>query len=253
MKKGIFVLSFLSVLVSSMFFGCSTEATGPAGQGRMTMYMTDSPASYDAVMIAVTKVEVHTSGGGWVTVSDSARTFDLLDLRNGAMTVVGDAMLEAGHYTEIRLTLGGGCMVVVNGQSFSLTVPSNEIKLIHQFTIEAGTQYELLLDFDAARSIVFANGSHHLKPTIRVCPVALTGSISGTVQPLEAMALITATSISDTATTYADATGMFKLLGLTPGTYSVTIQATHGAHADVTVDSVQVIAGQDTNIGIIVM
>lgn len=252
MKRGM-IFALLPFVAALVLIGCSNGPADPQGQGRLTMYMTDSPASYDAVNVVVESVEVHTSGGGWVTINDSVRTFDLLTLRNGAMTVVGDAMLDAGHYTQIRLVLGAGCNVVVNGQQFSLTVPSNEIKLIHQFEIEAGTRYELLLDFDAARSIVFAGGTYILKPTVRVNPVALTGSISGSVQPASAMALVTAASNADTASSYAEVSGMFKLMGLPPGTYSVTVQATQGAYRDTTVTGIAVVAGQTTNIGTITL
>jgi hypothetical protein len=247
------VLSFCLATSLFLLVGCTSDSSDPAGQGRVMMYMTDSPGSFEAVNIVVARVEVHMSGSGWVTINDSLRTYDLLTLRNGAITVIGDAMVNAGHYTQIRLVLGAGSTVVVNGQTFSLNVPSNEIYLVHQFRIEAGTTYELLLDFDAARSVVYAGGSYQLQPTIRVNAVALTGSIAGVVQPPQAAAMVTVISEGDTAITYAEASGMFRLMCLPPASYVVRIQATQGPFRDTTITGAEVSAQQTTDLGVILL
>lgn len=50
------------------------------------------------------------------------------------------------------------------------------IKLIHQFTVGSGQRVDLLLDFDACKSIVqTGNGTYKLKPVIKVIPFVLNG------------------------------------------------------------------------------
>jgi hypothetical protein len=50
------------------------------------------------------------------------------------------------------------------------------IKLIHQFTVDSGQRVDLLLDFDACKSIVqTGNGKYKLKPVIKVIPFVLNG------------------------------------------------------------------------------
>lgn len=248
--KTLFAVIVLFV-TSLTVIGCNEDPLN--GTGRLVMYLTDGPTSFESVNVVIARVDVHMSGGGWVTVNDSTRTFDLLTLRNGAVSVLGDAGLTAGHYTQIRLILGAGSTVTVDGQTFELSVPSNEIKLIHQFRIEAGTQYELLLDFDAARSVVYSNGTYHLKPTIRVRAVAQTGTITGEVLALQTTALITASATGDTAATYSALNGSFTIMGLMPGEYTLRIQGTDNSNFETTVYGVQVRAGQTTNVGVIVV
>lgn len=258
--KVLIILSFLGLFIYS---GCSDESTNPVdeGNGRMKIYLVDSPSSFDSVIICVTSVEVHKADGdstsGWLTINDSLRYFDLLLLRNGASAVLGDTSLAAGHYTQIRLIIGDGSYVVDGGIKHDLEIPSGSqtgIKLIHQFTIESGKVYELLLDFNVEKSIVITGtGQYQLKPTIRVIPVVISGSISGQVSPPDALPVIWTVKGTDTITTYADLLGFFKLMALYEGSYNVNITPTNPIYADTVIAGVQVIANQDTDIGTIVL
>lgn len=257
------IILFLVVLGFGLFAGCSDDSTNPAdsGNGRMKIYMVDSPSSFDSVVVCVSRVEVHSATGdsssGWFTINDSLRYFDLLLLTNGASVVLGDTSLPAGHYTQIRLILGTGSYIVVSGVRYDLTVPSGletGIKLTHQFTIESGKVYELMLDFDVESSIVITgNGDYQLKPTIRIIPVELSGSISGQIMPLDSEPVIMTMKGSDTISTYTDLLGFFKLMALTEGSYEVSIIPANTIYRDTTITNVQVVALQDTDIGVIVL
>jgi hypothetical protein len=139
---------FLAVALIMVFFaGCSdnsTNSTDPVTQGKglLKIYLVDSPASFDSVIIYVKQVEVHKSGSdstsGWYVINDSLRSFDLLQLVNGASAVLGDSVLTPGNYTQIRLILADGSYVIDNGIKHDLIVPSGTqtgIKLNHAFTI----------------------------------------------------------------------------------------------------------------------
>jgi hypothetical protein len=257
------VILVFAVVVFGLCAGCSDDSTNPSenGNGRMKIYMVDSPSLYDSVVVCVSRVEVHSAAGdsssGWFTINDSLRYFDLLLLANGASVVLGDTSLPAGHYTQIRLILATGSYVVVSGVKHDLTVPSGletGIKLTHQFTIESGMTYELMLDFDAESSIVITGtGEYQLKPTIRIIPVELSGSISGLIMPLDAEPLIMTVKGSDTISTYTDLLGYFKLMGLTEGSFDVTIVPANINYRDTVISSVQVTALQDTDIGVILL
>jgi hypothetical protein len=254
-------ISVLSVIIG--FFisvSCSDQTTNvdPVNQnGRLKLYLIDSPASLDSVIICVTRVEVHKSGSdstsGWFVINDSTRYFDLLLLTNGASSVLGDTSLSSGQYTQIRLIIGEGSYVVDQGVKHDLEIPSGlqtGIKLIHQFTIEPGKLYELLLDFNVDKSIIITgNGKYKLKPTIRVMSMVISGSIAGQVLPLDAQPTIWTVYGTDTITTYTDLQGFFKLMALYQGSYDVNITPFDTlVYRDTIITGVQVFANQDTDI-----
>jgi len=227
----------------------------------MKIYMIDAPSIYDSVVVCISRVDVHTAGSaendGWITLNDSTRYFDLLQLTNGANVLLGDAELDAGHYTQIRLIVTAESYIVLQGIKYFLNIPSGfetGIKLVHQFTIESGITYNLILDFDADRSILFeGNGIFTLNPVIRVMPLATSGSISGQILPIEASVIVWTVAGSDTTSTFPNESGNFKLMALPEGTFDVNITSGTQAYADTTISGVQVTAGSDTDIGVITL
>ena len=257
----------LFVLFSAILIwtGCSDDSTSVESviqNGHLKMYLVDSPTTLDSVIICVTRVEVHKSGSdstsGWFVINDSTRYFDLLLLTNGASAVLGDTSLAPGQYTQIRLIIGDGSYVIDQGVKHNLEIPSGMqtgLKLIHQFTIESGELYELILDFNVEKSIIITgNGTYKLKPTIRVMPMIVSGSIAGQVLPLDAQPTIWTVYGTDTITTYTDLQGFFKLMALYQGIYDVNIiPADTLVYRDTVVTGVQVVAYQETDIGIITL
>jgi hypothetical protein len=256
MKK---LLLFITVMAFScmMFSGCS-ETTKSGSEGDIKIYLTDKPADFDAVNIVVSEVSVHLSGddsvSGWTVICDSIQQFDLLQLRNGAMALFADHGLQPGHYTQIRLKVTDGCSVMVDGSQYGLKIPSgyqSGIKINHQFWINENDIYELLLDFDAEKSIIEkGNGEYQLKPVIRAIAIQTSGGISGMVNPkdAEALALVSPDML---AYGHTDTSGFFNLVGLPEGLYSVQIVPDDVTYADTTITGVAVVAGQTTDLGII--
>jgi hypothetical protein len=224
------------------------------------MTLVDSPAGFEHVNIVVTRVEVHKAGSdstsGWVVINDNAATYDLLQLRNGASAVLGSRSLDVGHYSQIRLILGTGSNIVVNGASFGLNVASGTqsgIKLNHEFDIQDGKLYALTLDFNVEHSIVLSgNGQYSLKPVIRLVPVVISGTISGTVNPVSAASSVFAITGTDTVSTLADAsTGSFKFMAMLQGSYTVKVLSKNLLYNDKTITNVSVTAKQNTDLGTI--
>lgn len=252
---------FLSFSVLALFvFRCSDSTSPETGQGQLKITMIDSPAGYDEINIVVTRVEVHKanndSTNGWFVINNNTATYDLLRLRNGASVILGNNYLDAGSYSQIRLIIGTGSNIVVDGITYPLDIPSGEqtgVKLNHAFVIEDGLIYELLLDFDAEHSIVLTgNGQYKLKPVIKVMPMIISGTISGKINPLSAAGYVYAISGSDTSVTIAEPLlGSFKLMALTQRTYRVEVFSANPAYNDTTITNVAVVAQQNIDLGTI--
>jgi len=263
-KENLIQLSvFLSFIAAVLFIiSCSDSISPETGKGQINMMMVDAPAGYDQVNIVVAGVEVHKAdadlNSGWVVINNVSANYDLLTLRNGASVVLGNNTLTAGHYSQIRLIIGTGSNVVVDGVVFPLEIPSGEqsgLKLNHAFEIQPGLLYELLLDFDAERSIVHTgNGQYKLKPVIRVVPLVTSGTISGRINPASAAGYVYTINGTDTAGTIAEpTTGSFKLMALLQQTYRIEVFSANAAYNDTTITNVVVAAKQNKDLGTITL
>lgn len=252
-------LAALAAAAILVIGGCSNSTESQTGT--LSLRLTDAPAAFQQVNIVVTRVDVHASGSdseGWFTINDVPATYDLLTLRNGANAVLGTEVLPVGHYTQVRLIIGPGSNVVLNDTAYPLEIPSGMqtgIKLNHGFDILPDQLYELMLDFDAERSInLTGSGTYMLSPVIRVNAVTASGSISGIVAPVTAHASVAAIVSPDTIRTQADPlTGAFTLMPLAAGVYSVLISPSDTLLADTTIALVAVVPQQDTNLGTVTL
>lgn len=256
-------LVLLSVLMGLSLAACSSDSstnTPDASTGRMRLYLSDAPGDVDAVFITYASIEVNFNNT-WVTLTSTPRTVNLMEWNNGASLLVGDTVLGAGHYSQIRLMVTEA-HVVVDGQSHPLEIPSAEntgLKLVHSFDIVAGSTYDLLIDFSVEHSVYqTGNGTWKMKPVVRCTPLALTGSISGTLLIPRADVIATAfvhgqfddASIVTASEAHAG-TGSFRLAFLPPGLYSVRVVDLPGLVY--VAQTVEVKAGQDTNLGLITL
>ncbi|MGX6570978.1 DUF4382 domain-containing protein [Cupriavidus necator] len=203
------------------------------GQGTLKVSMTDAPAcGFKSVFVTVNKVRVHssasaeTSAGGWVDIDVvPARKIDLLLLTNGMMAVLGQAALPAGNYQQVRLVLdanrGGGAgalansVVPIGGTEQTLDTPSavqSGIKINRPFTVAAGTLTDLVLDFDACKSVVTrGNGTFGLKPVVTAIPMTVSGEVNGVVSGAPGARVYAERNGVVVKSTVADANGNFKL------------------------------------------
>lgn len=219
MKK----LLLIAAAVTLTFFSCKKDSTN--GTAHMTVKLTDAPGAFDAVILNIKSVVVVTDNGEH-TLNVTGGSFDLLRFRSGRDTVLAAQDIPAGTIQQIRLVLNDtGNRVIVGGVSYDLTTPSGQtsgVKLNVHDNLVAGIGYTMLLDFDAAQSIVLTgNGKYILKPVIRAIPVAVSGAITGTVTPIASSPKVYAIMGTDTVGTVADATGKFYFPGMPAGTYSV--------------------------------
>jgi len=224
-------------------------------QAHLSVRMTDAPANFDAVMVDIQGVEVIGDGGTVVVLNANKGIYNLLDFSNGLDTLIASGDLDAGTISQIRLILGDNNTVLVDGVVHHLNTPSAEqsgLKLqIHQ-TFVAGVSYTILLDFDANQSIVKqGNGEFQLKPVIRTINAAVSGSIRGSISPINIGTVVTATSNGISYSTITNLNGEFMIAGLPAGSYDVTITPDLPLWP-VTIKGSVVITGASTDLGIII-
>ncbi|MES1224861.1 MAG: DUF4382 domain-containing protein, partial [Bacteroidota bacterium] len=112
----------------------TTDTNIPPGKSAVSIYMMDGPISFDKVLIDIRQVAVlvdtaarqdsadnphqwdnNYCGWGrgpnnrsliWDTLTITPGTYDLLQLRNGADTLLGSGVYVSGKILKIRITLG---------------------------------------------------------------------------------------------------------------------------------------------------
>ncbi|MCY1723298.1 DUF4382 domain-containing protein [Prolixibacteraceae bacterium Z1-6] len=226
MKKILFVLSMAGIV----FTACNNEKTDVEGDGRLVVRLTDAPADYEEVLIDLQElwVNVADDSTGWTELPLEVNgQIDLLELANGGDTLLFNDNFPSEKISQMRMILGENNEIKVGGEYYDLKTPSAQqsgLKFQVNATIDPGVDYEMWIDFDAARSIVeTGNGKYILKPVIKVFTEVSSGSIKGVVSPVDARPLIQAISAAnDTTSTLADTiTGEFLIRGLEAGAYKV--------------------------------
>jgi hypothetical protein len=248
--------------ISVMFFGCNFSNNPNSGptNGILQINMTDGPANYSQVNIVIDSVQAHTATSdslhGWYTLNATPTTYNLLTFVNGNYAIIGGDTLPPGQYSQIRLYIGAGSNVVINGQSYILKIPGgiqSGLQINADVNIEAGYLYNFYLDFDANMSIVVSgtpnNPQYILNPVIRTGSTATKGIIWGTVSPDTESSNLWAIMGTDSNSTSTDAAGGFQLIYLNPGTYSLYIVPTDTAYKDTTLTNINVTASNATNLG----
>ena len=246
-------LAAAALLVAACGGGDGVEGGGiggtgsPASVGTLHVSLTDAPAcGYDAVWVTVEKVRVHQSpgaadgDGGWSeVVLPTPRRVNLLDLTNGVLADLGQVTLPPGKYQQLRLVLAANrsantfanSVVPTGGGETALTVTSADqtgIKVNLDLDIVAGRTAELVLDFDACKSVVRRgnSGQYNLKPVVSAIVVLSDAGlrIVGYVAP---PLLLGTTNVSvqvagkPIKATLPDASGRYELYPVPAGSHDV--------------------------------
>ena len=260
---------FVVPLMAVSLISCGGGGSSGGSTGTLGVILTDASTDmYQAIYVTIDEVQVKKKGAGeeeagWLTVLTPEQTFNLLELVNGVTADLGLAELASGEYAQMRLILGTQADDSENilGEAHqypnylikndtdstieALKVPSGYqtgIKIVSGFTIAANGATELLLDFDACKSVVQAgnSGKWLLKPTIKVLDTVNYSVVSGVVKddgdnPIEG-ALVSAQiytsppeppegwdprdEVTNEGGTASDGTGAYTL-HLPPNTYNI--------------------------------
>jgi hypothetical protein len=171
--------------------------------------------------------------------------------------------VPAGHYTQLRLIVQSASMVMEDGRTVPLVIPSgaNTGLKVLSFDVPRNSQTVLLLDFDVAQSVnLQGDGTYKLEPVLRLAPASQTATFTGKVvdgagAPVDdaqvtlktaAGTIVAAslTSVSDPADPVKD--GVFAIHGLPSGTYTCEVTAQGFAP---TTQSVTLIAPNTNDVG----
>ncbi len=247
----------LSLLAAIGLSSCRSDDTTLQGTTPLTIKITDAPANYDAIHLNIDEIEIRTSGGTKEIDIDSG-PFDILQYRVGKDTILVNQDVPSGLLQEIRLKLADtGNNVIIDGQSYPLTTPSAQssgVKIKVQQELIPNVPYTLLLDFDAAKSIVqTGSGKYILKPVIRAVPVAVSGTIAGSVLPIAAYSRVYAIIDKDTIGTIPNETGNFYFPGVPQGTYKVVFEPGSANYNPAVVENVIVEKGTTKDLGIVIL
>ena len=252
----------------------SLVACGGSGSstGTLQLAMTDAPAcGYQHVYVTVTKIRVHQSAtaqstdAGWSELSITPQRIDLLSLTNGVLQELGSLPLPTGTYQQVRLVLAdnpsspspsnplANALVLTTDPTteIALSTPSAQqsgFKLQAHFDVLSGQVADMVLDFDACRSIVKSgnSGNYNIKPVVAVMK-RLTTAIEGYVHPSIAASVQVSTRDPDNnlrVTVPNPTTGWFKLAYLPESTnYTVVVAGQNVTTAAVTSVPVSVATG----------
>lgn len=244
------VVAVLSLLVAGCGGGGGSAGGGEAitGMGTLRVALTDAPAcGYDAVNVTIDRIRVHQSAsagdndGGWTDLMVTpSRRINLLDLSNGVLEELGQVQLPAGHYTHMRLLLAANgatapfanSLIPSGGSEVALTTPSAQqsgLKLNVNVDVGPNQIADVVLDFDACRSVVRRGNSGHynLKPVIAVIPrITDVGRVEGFVDPSVAAATTVSVQMDGRPVKAAPPdplTGKFVLYPVPVGTYALVL------------------------------
>ena len=253
------------------------DDSAKAGKGTVVIKLTDAPfpvSLVDQALVTIDKIEIRSTvevenAEGeienetlYTVLFEGEKVVDLLDLQNGITTDLISMDIDAGSYDLIRMHVTSSEVILKDGTSFDLKIPSGsasglKIKIAPELVIESGVESEVLLDFDVSKSFMVQGNMNTpagikgfmFKPVIRAMCQKYSGVIEGkvfenvTTPVAEAhVQIIVADTVYSSALT--DATGSYALIGLPAGNYKMVCEKE--AYTPVLVDLVTVKARETT-------
>lgn len=190
MKTGVLIVAIVAALaLVVMLVGGYPAPETVQAKGTLQIMVTDAPPEEEvtSIMVTVESVEVHKSAAqqqssnnsttnstddkaGWLPLDILAgnETFDLLQIQ-GIEEVLAVAELEAGNYTQIRMTISNVQVKLGDGDLQDVILPSGKLKFVRPFDIVEGQTTALLFDFDAEKSVnVTGSGQIIVKPVVKL-------------------------------------------------------------------------------------
>lgn len=254
------LIQLTMILLASVLFGltaCQEESESmEAGKGKLLVKLTDAPFPVDLVdqaLVTIDKIEIRpaadnlledeeTESSSFIVLSEETMQFNLLDLRNGITAEMLAMHIDTGSYDMIRLHVVESEIILKDGTSFPITVPSGsssglKIKITPALSVESDETSVVLLDFDVSKSfVVQGNVKAHngikgftFKPVIRAVWQKVSASIEGTVVDAEGTPLkeayvqvIKADTVFTSALT--NEAGEYAMIGIPAGTYNLVCE-----------------------------
>lgn len=177
-----------------------TRLASSGGGGAVRVLLTDAPFPFDQV----SRVDVHivsvegttnpdsTTAQQWETLTAPDRTFNLLDVQNGATALLGEARVAATRFAAIRLVIRTdlSSITLADGSEAAVTwgaSATQPVSALVEEPLPAATGGNLIIDFDVGRSFIpLASGGFQFLPWIRAVDEEGTGTVTGVVRGSDA-------------------------------------------------------------------
>lgn len=188
---------FTFILVGLLaFLGCNKESDND--MANLTIGVTDATIEdAEHVIVTFTKIELNMEGDedNWITYYENSTgtAIDLLEFRNGNVSLFDTKTLPEGKYDQIRLFLSdkeGANTITLKGNptpinlNLTQSISKTGLKIVSGFEIYNGIENKLTIDFDVRKSIVVKEvgktEKYVLKPTVRVVSNIVSGKIEVT-------------------------------------------------------------------------
>lgn len=261
------------VIVGILFAACQKEYSNESTSGKLKIQLTDAPFPTDLVTkanVTITKIEVRKANEDkdgeeskpFITLSEKEMTFNLLELTNGVTASLVDLEIEAGSYDLIRLYVSEANVILSDGTSHDLKVPSGSQSGIKIFInpsikVTGGLTSELLLDFDVSRSFKLqgnVNTPAGIKgfiftPTIKASNLTTAGRLTGIVSdktktPIDGAQVSIIAADTVYTTSFTDKNGKYAIIGIDAGTYN--IEYAKDGYLLNTIEGIKIVAGNAT-------
>lgn len=116
---------FFTMACAGILYSCHNDESAK-GTARFELRLTDAPAAYASVVVALDGIYVRVNGQKNEIELDELvdHRIDLLELTNGADTLLAGQDMPVGRIAQIRLVLDSDNYVVVAGVKHTLETPS---------------------------------------------------------------------------------------------------------------------------------
>ena len=202
------LLPLVAVSLAALLSACGGSESS---KGTVSVLLTDSPGAFKAAVVTITEIDLVGSGG--VTVlSKTKTTTNLLTLANDSASLVKDAVIDPGTYTELRFIITGGYIEVEGATPTSTTIYASsasyeglpagavvggtlkmpslaqsglKIDLPGDALVLQASSKILLVDFDVAQSFGHEagnSGSWVMHPVIKGADLTVSGNLNLTTK-----------------------------------------------------------------------
>ncbi len=263
MGRTLIFLAVLSLAGSACESGDKTLAPETTS-GTLTIQLTDDPFPARLISkarVTLSKIQIRGTDS-LMTFSSTPREVNLLTLRNGVTAALVNREIPVGTYDLLRLFISKASVVMKNGTTHTLNIPSGaqtglKVFISPPIQVVGNLTTDLILDFDVSKSFVVQGNLNTpagikgfiFKPVVRVQNLSNAGQLTGTIQDTSAHSLgnaqVWVEQDSVISYTLTDTTsGKYTLLGLPAGTY--TLKATLSGYDTASVSSIPIVAANET-------
>lgn len=205
----------LAVAFAIGAFNACSESTG-VGSGKISILLTDAPGDVKAAVVTIS--QIYLQGSGRVVLRDEPVTVDLLTLSGSTATLVDEAIVPAGTYSQLRFVItdayievendGGTTSIYASSPNYAglpsgahvageLQLPSYaqsglKVDLPGGAVTIAGDERIILVDFDVAQSfghMAGGSGRWVMTPVVHAVDFVVTGSLTTTLRSASAVSL----------------------------------------------------------------